>query len=61
MVLAGGTSATVAQLGHIYGVGGRRHQAERILSELSVRSKREYVASYWIALVHHGPPSARGE
>ena len=54
VVLAGGTSATVAQLGHIYGVAGRREQAERILSELIARSKREYVASYWIALVHHG-------
>jgi tetratricopeptide (TPR) repeat protein len=52
--LAGGTSATVAQLGHVYGVAGRRMQAERVLGELVARSKREYVASYWIALVHHG-------
>ena len=52
--LAGGTSATVAQLAHVYGVAGRRDQAERLLADLVARSKREYVSSYWIALVHHG-------
>ena len=52
--LAGGTSATVAQLAHVYGVAGRRAQAEQLLADLIARSNREYVASYWIALVHHG-------
>jgi tetratricopeptide (TPR) repeat protein len=52
--LAGGTSASVAQLAHAYALAGRRAEAERLHSELLARSKREYVASYWIGLVDHG-------
>jgi len=54
VTLAGGTSATVAQLAHAYALAGRRADAERLRSELVARAKREYVASYWLGLVEHG-------
>jgi tetratricopeptide (TPR) repeat protein len=52
--MSGMTAATLAQLGHVYAVGGREAEARRVLKDLLARAKREYVASYWIALVHHG-------
>jgi TolB-like protein/Tfp pilus assembly protein PilF len=50
--LSGGTSATLAQLGQVYGAAGRRAEAERLLTALEESARRGYVASYWIALVH---------
>jgi serine/threonine-protein kinase len=52
--LAGRTTSVVAQLGYTYAVAGRKADAQHILAELTDRSKREYVAAYWIAMVHHG-------
>lgn len=52
--LAGRTTSVVAQLGYAYAVAGRKAEARRVLDELADRSKRQYVASYWIAMVHHG-------
>jgi serine/threonine protein kinase/tetratricopeptide (TPR) repeat protein len=41
-------------LGHAYGIAGRRAEALRVLTELTERSKREYVLPYAIAIVHTG-------
>ena len=52
--LAGSTSSSAAQLAHAYAVAGRTAQAERLRAELFARSRREYIPSYWMALVEHG-------
>ena len=52
--MAGRTAAVVAQLGHAYGVAGQKAEAQACLDELAQRSKREYVAAYWIAMLNHG-------
>jgi TolB-like protein/Flp pilus assembly protein TadD len=44
----------VAHLGHIYAVSGRQEAARKVLAELKKLSNREYVPSYFIALVHIG-------
>jgi len=41
-------------LGHAYAVAGRRQEALTILDELTELSKRSYVPSYSIALIHAG-------
>jgi tetratricopeptide (TPR) repeat protein len=44
----------VAELGHIYAVSGRKHDAEAILKELENRSKVRYVPAYNFAEVRVG-------
>jgi serine/threonine-protein kinase len=39
-------------LGYAYAVAGRRPDARRILQELELRAKHEYVSRFGIALIH---------
>jgi len=43
---------TVAGIGYVYGIQGRRQEALQVLSNLEARSKKEYVTAYAVALVH---------
>ncbi len=43
---------TVAAIGYVYGVMGKRREALQVLSNLEARSKKEYVTAYGVALVH---------
>jgi tetratricopeptide (TPR) repeat protein len=52
--LSGGSIISLAMLGHAKGIAGSKDEAERILQKLVDRSKKEYVPSYWIAMIHVG-------
>ncbi len=43
---------TVAAIGYVYGVMGKRREALQVLSNLEARSKKEYVTAYGVALVY---------
>ncbi|MDL2718946.1 MAG: protein kinase, partial [Acidobacteriota bacterium] len=43
---------TIAAIGYVYGVMGRRQEALQVLSSLEALSKKQYVTSYAVALVH---------
>jgi TolB-like protein/DNA-binding winged helix-turn-helix (wHTH) protein/Flp pilus assembly protein TadD len=43
---------TMAAVGHVYGISGRRVEAERVLRDLRVLQTRQYVTPYGFALVH---------
>ncbi len=43
---------TVAGIGYVYGIQGKRKEALQVLSNLEARSKKEYVTAYAVALVH---------
>ena len=43
-----------ADIGHLYGVWGKRSQARKVLDKLLEQSKREYVPAYDIAVVYAG-------
>ena len=43
---------TVAAIGYVYGVMGKRQKALQILANLETLSKKQYVTSYALALVH---------
>jgi tetratricopeptide (TPR) repeat protein len=43
-----------SQLGFVYGMGGRRDQANKILNELNETGKNQYVPSFWVAAVLFG-------
>lgn len=45
---------TMAALGHVYGVAGRRQEAARVLADLRSLSAHKYVTPYGVALVHAG-------
>ena len=45
---------TMAALGHVYGVAGRRQEATQVLDDLRALSARKYVTPYGVALVHAG-------
>lgn len=45
---------TMAALGHVYGVAGRRPEARQVLDDLRALSARKYVTPYGVALVHAG-------
>lgn len=45
---------TMAALGHVYGVAGRRQAARQVLDDLRALSARKYVTPYGVALVHAG-------
>ncbi len=47
-----GSPIFITQLGHAYAVAGKRGEALKILDELKELSKRKYVSSYGIALIH---------
>jgi TolB-like protein/Flp pilus assembly protein TadD len=44
----------VAHLGHIYAVSGREEAAQKVLAQLKKLSNREYVPSYFTALIYIG-------
>ena len=52
--LSGGRVIALASLGHVYGVSGKRDAAIKILKELEGLSKRRYVSTYDLAMVHIG-------
>jgi adenylate cyclase len=43
-----------SQLGFVYGMGGRKDQANKILNELKEAGKNQYVPSFWVATVLFG-------
>jgi TolB-like protein/Flp pilus assembly protein TadD len=45
---------SLASLGHLYGVTGRKDKAGEILAELETRSRAESVSGYHLAVVHVG-------
>jgi TolB-like protein/Tfp pilus assembly protein PilF len=52
--LSGGSTISLAMLGHANGTARRKDEAEKILEKLTERSKKQYVPSYWIAMIHVG-------
>jgi len=44
--------AVVADMGYLYAVSGRKDQALKVIDDLKELSKRRYVSSYHIALIH---------
>ena len=52
--LSGESTISLAMLGHAHAAAGHRKSAEEYLKRLSERQKRQYVPSYWIAMVHVG-------
>ena len=44
----------IGALGYAYAKSGRKDEARKLLAELKELSKRRYVASYWIAMIHVG-------
>ncbi len=54
-VACSGDSARMrSELGHAYGLAGKRDEAEKILNELKELSKQQYVSPYNMALVYTG-------
>ncbi len=45
---------TMAAIGHVYGISGRRQDAQRVLNDLQALSGHEYVTPYGVALVYAG-------
>jgi hypothetical protein len=41
-------------LGYVYGVAGRKDEAERVLARLQELSTQTYVSPYWMASVYAG-------
>jgi eukaryotic-like serine/threonine-protein kinase len=54
VTLSGGAVMNVAALGHAFGVSGDDQQAEELLTQLTERSKTNYVSSYDIAVLCAG-------
>jgi tetratricopeptide (TPR) repeat protein len=52
--LSGGMTISIAALGHIYGLSGKRSQAEQVLTDLAERAKKSYVSAYDIATIYVG-------
>ena len=52
--LSGRNARHVAFLGYAYALFGRRGEAQRLLTELQVRSRHAYVCSYDIAIIYLG-------
>jgi serine/threonine-protein kinase len=52
--LSGGSQMIVGMLGHALAVSGRGDEARQVLAELRERSKRAYVSSYEVAVIHAG-------
>jgi len=51
---SGDTYLTMAGLGHVYAVSGKKTEAQAVLNELKQRSQQEYVPANCIALVYAG-------
>jgi TolB-like protein/DNA-binding winged helix-turn-helix (wHTH) protein/Flp pilus assembly protein TadD len=54
VTLSGGAPGPLSALGYTYGVSGKRHEALKILEQLTLFSNRRYVSPYDIALVYVG-------
>jgi len=52
--LSGESTLALAMLGHGLASAGRGDEAVQILDKLKERSKRQYVPSYWIAVIYNG-------
>ena len=53
-IASGGVQLLNAELGRAYAMSGRRDEALRILGELKVLAKRQYVSPYDMAILHVG-------
>ena len=54
ITLSHGVPVYVAGLGHAYALAGKRGDALKVLADLKAASKRRYVPSYEIAVIHAG-------
>ena len=54
VALSGGSTISLAMLGHANGTAGNKDEAKKTLEKLMDRSERQYVPSYWIAMIHIG-------
>ncbi len=52
--LSDGDARMVGELGHAYAVSGQKAQAREIIKQLELKSQRQYVSPYEIALVYAG-------
>jgi adenylate cyclase len=52
--LSGGSTISLAMLGHAYAAAGNKKEAEKISEKLTDRSRHQYVPSYWIAMLWIG-------
>lgn len=52
--LSGGSTISLAVLGHAYASAGKREEALEIVKTLKERAKKQYLPSYWIALIYTG-------
>jgi len=52
--LTGGIPSFLSHLGHAYGKAGKHREARQMLAQLESLSKRQYVSSYFIAMIHLG-------
>jgi tetratricopeptide (TPR) repeat protein len=54
ITLSGGSADIVAELDRAYALVGRRGEAQKVLDDLTQRSKREYIPPHSIALLYAG-------
>jgi len=54
IALSGGNVRDIATLGHAYAVSGNRTEALKVIDQLQRRAGRQYVSSYFIALIYSG-------
>lgn len=54
VTLTGGSTISLAVLGHAFASAGRTAEAREILDRLLERAKSAYVPSYWVALIYTG-------
>ncbi len=52
--LSGESTMALGVLGHVFASAGQESEAEAILHRLSERAAKQYVPSYWIALIYVG-------
>ncbi len=52
--LAGGITTFISYLGHSYARAGKHREARQMLAQLEGLSKRQYVSSYFIAMIYLG-------
>jgi TolB-like protein/Flp pilus assembly protein TadD len=52
--LSGGITTFISYLGHSYARAGKHREARQMLAQLESLSKRQYVSSYFIAMIHLG-------
>jgi Tfp pilus assembly protein PilF len=50
----GPTLEATSQIGHVYGISGKRAKAEEVLKDLTTRSKEKYVSPVYFARVYVG-------